>query len=65
MTKRADLEPLTIDEWLKRPAAERTANDVLMFYSGLQRRRPDLLSFRASGDKYQHLKTILRRHINE
>jgi hypothetical protein len=60
MVKRADLEPLIIREWLKRPAGSRTEKDVILFYNELQRTRPDLLSFRASGDKYQVLKSILR-----
>ena len=32
MAKRADLEPLIIREWLKRPIGKRTENDVLQFY---------------------------------
>lgn len=59
MVKRSDLEPLIREEWLKRPAGHRTENDVLAFYSSLQQHRPDLLSFKASGDKYQVLKSIL------
>ena len=46
MVKRADVEPLIIDEWLKRPAGQRTENDVLMFYGVLSSSRPDLLRFR-------------------
>ena len=61
--KRSDLEPLIIGEWLKRPLGSRTEHDVLAFYGQLQNARPDLLSFRASGDKYQTLKSILRNHI--
>lgn len=63
MVKRSDLEPEIIQEWLKRPASERTENDVLLFYNFLQNQRSDLLSFKASGDKYQVLKSILRHHI--
>jgi hypothetical protein len=33
---------------------------VLVFYGWLQQERPDLLAFRAAGDKYQVLHTILR-----
>ncbi len=59
MAKRSDLEPLIRQEWLKRPADRRTENDILAFYGLLQRERSDLLSFKASGDKYQVLKSIL------
>ncbi len=63
MTKRADLEPQIISEWLKRPAGKRSETEVLMFYGELQEHKPHLLSFRASGDKYQVLQSILRHHI--
>ena len=63
MVKRADLEPQIVSEWLKRPAGKRTETDILMFYGEISQNKPHLLSFRASGDKYQHLKTILRHHI--
>jgi hypothetical protein len=61
--KRSDLEPLIIAEWLKRPAGKRTGMDVLDFYGQLASSGSYLLSFRAKGDKYQHLKSILVRHI--
>lgn len=63
MAKRSDLEPLIISEWLKRPPGQRTETDVLIFYGELSQRRPDLLSFRARGDKYQTLKSVLGNHI--
>ena len=65
MPKRSDLEPLIRQEWLKRPSEHRTENDVLVFYGELQQRRPDLLSFKASGDKYQVLKSVLRNLIEQ
>ncbi|WP_156773355.1 hypothetical protein [Chlorobaculum parvum] len=61
--KRAEVEPQIVQEWLKRPDNERTENDVLKFYGYLCSNRPELLSFRASGDKYQTLMSILRHHI--
>ncbi len=63
MVKRSELEPEIIHEWLKRPADRRGEGHVLEFHGDLQSRRPDLLSFRARGDKYQVLKTILRLHM--
>lgn len=63
MTRREDLEPLIIKEWLKRPLGSRTEKDVLTFYSELQQAKPELLAFYAAGDKYQVLKSILRQYI--
>jgi len=63
MQKRSDLEPIIRQEWMKRSSERRTENDVLSFCGELQQNRPDLLSFRASGDKYQVLKSILKGHI--
>jgi|GEM_PF-923356 hypothetical protein len=60
MAKRADLEPLIIREWLKRPVGKRTENDILQFFGFLTQNMPELFSFRAHGDKYQTLKSILR-----
>ena len=65
MVKRSDREPQIVSEWLKRPPGKRTPEDVLMCYGELSQRKPHLLSFRASGDKYQVLKSILRFHIEE
>jgi len=64
MVKRSDVEPLIIQEWLQQqPAGQRNEGEILSFHGRLQRDSPHLLAFRASGDKYQVLKTILRNHI--
>jgi hypothetical protein len=64
MAKRADLEPLIIREWLRQqPTGHRSEGEIFAFYGRLQKEKPHLLAFRASGDKYQVLKTILRNHI--
>lgn len=64
MAKRCDLEPLIVQEWLRQqPAGQRTEDQILAFHGHLQRDIPHLLAFRASADKYQVLKTILRSHI--
>lgn len=63
MTKRSELEPEIVREWLKRPPEHRSAGDILEFYGRLKDQRPDLLAFRATGDKYQVLKSILRLHV--
>lgn len=65
MTKRADVEPEIRRLWMQRPADRRTGTDLLMFYNELARDRPDLLAFRASGDKYQVLKGVLRGLVDE
>ncbi len=65
MPKRSDHEPQIRQLWMARPAEHRTGTDLLIFYGELQDTRPDLLSFKASGDKYQVLKTILRGLISE
>lgn len=64
MAKRADLEPYIVEEWLTQyPPGQRAGDNLLAFYGRLQRDNPALLAFRASADKYQVLKTILRHHI--
>ncbi len=66
MVKRSELEPLIIQEWLKRPENKRSETDVLGFYGYLQQNRPDLLRFKYSGaDKYQAVKAILTNFILE
>lgn len=64
MANLSDLEPLIIQEWLTRKrAGQRTEDDIFSFYGQLEKEKSKLLSFRALGDKYQMLKTILRNHI--
>lgn len=63
MVKRADLEPQIISQWLKRPAGKRKDIDVLLFYGELSKDYRISCRSGASGDKYQHLKSILRNHI--
>lgn len=64
MAKRSDVEPLIIQAWLNYlPAGERKEGNVIQFYGWLSKHMPELLSFRAIGDKYQVLKTILRMQI--
>lgn len=63
MAKQSDIEPLIVQEWLKRPVEKRSEGDVLTFHGQLYEQRPDLLSFNTPGDKYQVLMAILRNHI--
>jgi hypothetical protein len=63
MTKREDLEPLIIQEWLQRDKNARGENDVLGFHGYLQKEKPFLLELQSSSEKYQVLKSILRNHI--
>jgi hypothetical protein len=63
MTKRADLEPLIIQEWLQRNDDKRSKDDIFEFYLYLQQEKPFLLEFRSGAKKDQLLKSILRNHI--
>jgi hypothetical protein len=66
MQPRSQLESAIIDEWLKRHTGQRRKADVMAFYYDLQNRRPELLQFKsADPDKYQLLKTILRKHLED
>lgn len=63
MVKRAKLEPLIIQEWMKLPERDRIEDNILQFYTELSQSSPHLLAFRCSGDKYQMLKSILKNFI--
>jgi hypothetical protein len=53
--KKKDAKPLVLSEWRQwRDEETRSAPGApLLFYSDLRKRRPELLSFTHSGDKYQ------------
>ena len=66
MAKGADLEPKIISLWRHRfPTGERKSIKVVDFYDWLSLNRDDLLAFRARGDKYQAIKAILHRNIED
>ena len=65
MTKRSELEPRIITEWLRRSPERRCEGDVLDFYLDLERNDPELLSFQYPGDKYQAIKSIIRNHVKK
>lgn len=44
--------------WLQRPEKKRTSNDLLIFYSWVERNWPELLT-PGSGDPYLQLKSVL------
>lgn len=50
--------------WRQRPEDQRTTQDVLIFYSWVRQNHPTLF-YGMNGDPYQHLKSILDRHIRE
>ena len=63
-SRTSDVERRIIRLWLRRPADQRTGNDVLIFYGELEGAGwPQLDEFRPKGDKYQALKSVLRDHI--
>lgn len=45
--------------WSKENATASHVTDKLVFYSWLQKHRPDALSFRCSGDKWQRVNAWL------
>ena len=50
--------------WLQRPDGGRGMDDVLIFYSEIERNRPDLVPpMRGTGDPNQRMKSILRNYI--
>ena len=50
--------------WLQRPDGRRNTDDVLAFYSEIERNRPDLVPrMRGRGDPHQRMKSILRAYI--
>ena len=60
----SDLAPRIIEEWLKRPAGERTERDVLLFRWNFNAPSRTFSRFKSrSPDKYIDLKSILRKHI--
>jgi hypothetical protein len=48
--------------WALRPDGKRTENDVVMFYSEMERRFPQLLN-RRKGDPYQDLHGVLKGQL--
>ena len=63
MTKRSELEPLLIAEWKQWSKEDVSIRRVMHFFAYLQNEKPELLAFRAKGDKYQVLKVILSKHV--
>lgn len=57
--RRSDVTAL----WLRRPVAQRTANDVARFLHWLAQYRPELLGPRTAGDPVRLLKADLGRHV--
>jgi hypothetical protein len=53
-----------LSEWFKLPESERdTEKKAVSFAFRMLKERPDLTSFRASGDKYQIIKGFLCRYL--
>ncbi len=60
--KKADREAELLQLWRQRPADQRTAVDVLAFYTWVQQNRAYLF-YGMKGDPYQVLKSVLRGQI--
>ena len=65
MLKKSEAEQLIAIEFARWAAKQRitepTGRDGLRFFSYLQDKEPHLLSFRASGDKWQDVRAFLLR----
>ena len=62
---RSETEMRLIHEWLRRPEAKRTVEDVRIFYDELVRQDSSLLDFESRGDKFKSLKSLLHGYILE
>lgn len=57
--KQAEAKPQIISlwkDWLRANASGSTGQDMQLFYNFLREQAPDLLTFKASGDKWQVVK---------
>ncbi|MBI3611439.1 MAG: hypothetical protein HY204_12170 [Nitrospirae bacterium] len=61
-TANRDKELLSL--WRERPIEQRTSNDVMSFYSYIQKNCPDLFNG-IHGDPYQYLNGLLRQHFHD
>lgn len=59
---RADAQPKIIREWLNRDQ-RRTDQDIIQFYSYLERAHHDLLAFAATANRRQILKDMLHHFM--
>ncbi|MDP6344028.1 MAG: hypothetical protein QF578_14325 [Alphaproteobacteria bacterium] len=66
MLDRDDARRQILDQWQQSPERRRrakpAASDMLMFYSRLQKDRPDLLNFDDHGDPWQQIHGWLAHH---
>lgn len=62
MTTQADAQPKIIREWLNRDQ-RRTEQDIIQFYSYLERAHHDLLAFAAMANRRQILKDMLHHFM--
>lgn len=63
MTTQAESQPRIIREWLNREDGQRTEQDIVHFYSYLERAHHDLLNFAATANRQQILKDMLRHFM--
>ena len=57
-----DIKNAIIALWLKRPPEQRTEADMLVFWNGLARSKPDLHRFVCDGDRWQRVSAWLKPH---
>ena len=63
MLTQADAQPGIIREWLSRADGQRREQDIIHFYSYLERAHHDLLAFAALANRRQVLKDMLHHFM--
>lgn len=63
MLTQADAQPGIIREWLSRADGQRREQDIIQFYSYLERAHHDLLAFAALANRRQVLKDMLQHFM--
>jgi hypothetical protein len=59
----SDAQPHIIREWLSRADGQRTEQDIIQFYSYLERAHHDLLAFAANANRPRILKEMLHHFM--
>lgn len=60
----SDAQPHIIREWLNRADGQRTEQDIIQFYSYLERAHHDLLAFAANANRPRILKDMLHHFMD-
>lgn len=63
MIRQSEAQPKIIREWLNRDEGCRSEQDIVHFYSYLERAHHDLLAFAAMADRRRVLRDLLEHFI--